>query len=230
MAFVFKTCEINIPINGNKLTIPIEPSVRTPQEMKDVAYEPQALTGITEPLYYMYRNIWSLNEECNHLSTKYMLRYDITVINPGKIGKEYYKTLGHFHPVIKEKNVTYPEFYEVISGQGLFLAQKIDGTDFQIIEAHKGDHVLVQPDYGHVTVNPGTEPLIVGNLVASDFNSNYEPVKTKHGLAYYILEDGIIENPHYDIHPNASKRRATPGPSIDSLFKNDPRHYERLLR
>ena len=140
---IFKTCEIRIPIKGMKLEIPIKPSVRMPHELKPVAYQPEFLDEMQEPLYYMYRNIWSLNPECDKLCKEYDLRYDITVIRNGLIGDEFIKTLGHFHERIKEKNVTYPELYEVISGRAFFLIQKIDGSDFQIITAKEGDHAYI---------------------------------------------------------------------------------------
>jgi len=227
--FVFKTCGVIVSVMGVKIGIPIKPSVRIPAELKPVALDPDALDGVIGPLYYMYRDVWSLNQECNALCKKHDLRYDLTVIRPGLIGREYVKTLGHFHERIKAKNVTFPELYEVISGKAMFLIQKIDGTDFEIIEAGKGAHAFVPYNYGHVTVNVGNEPLVVGNLVANSCKSEYEPVKQKHGLAYYVLKDGIVKNPHYEQWPRVVQRKATPGPPIDALFKRDPAHYAELL-
>lgn len=229
MAFTFESCGLEIEADGVHLNIPIKPSIRKPEEMKDVAYDPSSLDQIKEPLYYMYRDIWSLCPECDRLCKRHMLRYDITIIRPGLMGKEYYKTVGHFHPINKDKNVTYPELYEIISGKALFLAQEMHGKGFQVIIANKGEHALIPYNHGHVTVNVGNEPLIMGNLVASTFDSEYGPVKEKKGLAYYILTDGMLENPNYKEHPPATQRVATPGPPIGMLFKRDPKHYERLL-
>ncbi|MCD6414517.1 MAG: glucose-6-phosphate isomerase [Candidatus Diapherotrites archaeon] len=224
------SCGVKIPISGVNLGIPIKPAVRTPEEMKAVAYDPASLDSIKEPLYYMYRDVWGVVGECGNLCKKHGLRYDITIIQNGFMGEEYYKTLGHIHPLIKEKNETYPELYEVLSGKAAFLIQKNDLTDFQVIFAEEGTHALIPPDYGHATVNIGNTPLIMGNLVADGFLSNYEPILKKHGMAYYVLKSGLKENPNYEEHPKPFKRRATSGPSLSLLFKKDPSHYERLLR
>ena len=64
----------------------IVPGVRTLGNMKRVLLDPESEGP--DKVYFMYREI----------SEKQGIRYDITVIPPGLLGKEYVKTLGHYHP------------------------------------------------------------------------------------------------------------------------------------
>src|SRR5690606_7051923 len=75
---------------------PVEPAVRTYQEMKPLFLDQQAPPPF-EDLYYMYRNVHFKEHE--HILESQGVGYDITVIPPGKIGSEFNKTAGHYHAV-----------------------------------------------------------------------------------------------------------------------------------
>ncbi|MGB9662392.1 MAG: glucose-6-phosphate isomerase family protein [Moorellaceae bacterium] len=156
------------------------------------------------PLYYMYRGIYFAKDEA--IFVKNDIRYDITVILPGTIKGEYIKTVGHFHPLKPHSSETYPEYYEVLEGEALYLLQKNsrsgDVEEIIAVEAKKGDKVYIPPAYGHVTINPGPTPLVMANLVESHFASLYGPFREKRGAAYYYLqgpgEKGeFVKNPNY---------------------------------
>src|SRR3990167_10567232 len=88
-----------------------KPDIRFLYEMKEVLYDKKWVKespNIT--LYYMYRGIKRKNG----------LRYDITIIPPKMLGKEFVKTKGHEH-----KN-HFPELYMVLEGKALYLMQKRD--------------------------------------------------------------------------------------------------------
>jgi len=127
------------------------------------------------------------------------LRYDVTVIPPGKIGSEFIKTFGHYHP-IAEQNLSYTEIYEVLKGEALFLLQRAEGArvyDVFAVEAGKGDKVIVPPNYGHVTINPSKNELRIANWVYRNFRSIYEPYERFRGACYYYTDEGWIVNPNY---------------------------------
>lgn len=70
--------------------------------------------------------------------------------------------------------VGYPEVYEVLEGRAHFLLQKKTLDDIVLVEAAKGDIVLIPPGYGHVTINPAqNETLTMANLVSTEFSSEY---------------------------------------------------------
>lgn len=120
---------------------------------------------------------------------------------------------------------TYPELYQVISGRAHYLLQKPADNgkpgsieDVVIVEAGPGDTLYVPPGYGHVTINPGPEPLVMVNVVSRAFSSAYGPYRERHGAVYYeIEEDGqgyFIPNDHYPEPPQPRLGRPTEPASL----------------
>jgi len=177
----------------------VEPDVRWLEELRDVACDICWMeTAPHVEAYFMYRDLYATPEHRNVL-VAHDLRYDITVIPPLKMGREYVKTLGHYHPhVVADVRFTYPELYEVLEGEAHYLLQRplrdhIERVDdVMVLLARKGDKVLVPPNYGHVTINPAEKTLKMANLVCRSFTSIYEPYKLLHGAAYYESVDGTF--------------------------------------
>jgi glucose-6-phosphate isomerase, archaeal len=179
-----------------------EPDIRWLHDMSDVIYDQSWLRDAKNfELYFMYRDLY-LSLADRDLLLDQGLRYDITIIPPGMLGIEYIKTAGHYHPIPKGGRVSYPEIYEVLEGEALYLLQKRDLSDVVAVNALAGDKVLVPPDYGHVTINRSNKTLKMANFVARDFQSLYEPYREKAGGAYYFTKEGFIENPRFT---NAAK-------------------------
>jgi glucose-6-phosphate isomerase len=78
----------------------IDPALRTMEEMSNVLFERENAFGQGEdsdtPLYYMYRDLHLAEHRL--LFREEGIRYDVTVLIPGTLGKEYIKTAGHYHP------------------------------------------------------------------------------------------------------------------------------------
>jgi glucose-6-phosphate isomerase len=168
--------------------------VRRLKDMKEMFLQTEEGLDV---LYYMFRGVDLFDS----------IRFDITVLLPGTVGKEYIKTKGHYHPD------SYPEVYEVIKGSALYLLQRSEEPydlvdDVIIVEAKAGDKVVIPPHYGHVTINSGEDVLIMSNLVSTMFSSIYEPYERKKGAAYYITIDGVVKNRNYEKLPYV--RRAKP--------------------
>ncbi len=183
------------------------PEIRMLKDMREVLYDREfAISADDElPLYYMYRDVSrNENDEKKIKSTK--LRYDITVIPPVKLGKEFVKTLGHYHPPLPCSDVTYAEVYEVLDGSAHYLLQKeVNGIieDVVVIEAERGEKVIIPPNYGHVTINPSDRELKMANLVFREFSSIYEPIRRKKGAAYFeLVDEGFIRNDNYEKLPD----------------------------
>ncbi len=169
-------------------------------DIKEVLYDKSCLEAGDVELYYMYRDLYLSKKDREILLTT-GLRYDITVIPSRMLGEEYVKTAGHYHPLVPGTEVTYPELYEVLEGEAHFLLQRpmnFDSvSDVVVVEAKKGDKVLIPPNYGHVTINPSKKILKIANLVARDFESIYEPMRKIGGAAYFELRDGFVANKKY---------------------------------
>jgi glucose-6-phosphate isomerase len=157
-------------------------------EMNDVFYSFQPVAE-DYPVYFMFRNIVAKNG----------IRYDITLIPNRMFDDEFAKTYGHYHP-LAENNLTYPEVYQVLYGEALFLLQgknKDASVNVIKVKATKGDILLIPPNFGHVTINPHYTPLLLSNLVADGFRAEYEEYKQNHGAALYYTRGGWIANGNY---------------------------------
>jgi glucose-6-phosphate isomerase len=167
-----------------------KPDIRYLNDLKDVLYDKKwARKAKNFELYYMYRGIKSKNG----------LRYDITVIPPAFLGKEFVKTKGHEHLP------NYGEIYTVLEGQGIYLMQKMDGNkikDVYAIKAKKGESVIIPSGYGHVTINSSPEKkLITANWVSENCQGIYNLFIQKQGACYYFTKNGWIKNKNYQEIP-----------------------------
>ena len=221
----------------------VEPAVRKLSEVREVLADPEA-SG-PEDLYFMYRDVGFPDDKANlHQNS---LRYDVTVILPRMLGREFNKTAGHYHPPVPGTKVTYPEVYEVVNGVAHYLLQKPGpegrgAEDVIVVVARAGDKVLVPPGYGHITINPGPETLVMTNLVEAEFRSVYDPIREARGGAYYeIAEDGnsvFVVNQSYPEVPDLKVQEARPNPECGlargvPLYRaavENPTAYQYLIR
>ena len=187
------------------------PDVRKLGDMKEVVLDKRFLASanMDMELYYMFREV-SKNEEDEKRIKERELRYDITIIPPNRLGAEFVKTAGHYHPLLPGSQMTYPEMYEVLEGEAHYLLQRKDEkrgtekiTDVIVVKAKEGDKVIIPPNYGHVTINPSETTLKMANWVARTFSSIYEPIRVKGGAAYFELTNGeFIKNEKYGAVPD----------------------------
>lgn len=182
----------------------IHPQVRTLREMQSVIFDKEWLrkADLDRALYLMYRDC--VPPEDQQIARQLEIRYDITVLLPVRLGREFNKTKGHYHSEYKP-GLCYPELYQVLEGQAHVLLQKPSAgtvSDAMVIVAHEGQIALVPPNYGHITINPTDKILKMANWVSTQVESFYEPFEAKGGGAYWELCDGqFIPNPHYNSLP-----------------------------
>ncbi len=191
--------------------------VRTFEEMKPVLYDKKAEAPRND-MYHVYRGI-SFESDKDVIAQNH-LEYDITIHPPVLIGnEEYNKTVGHYHANISGTSIAHPEMYEVLNGKALFLLQKMDADMKNLvtvlaIEASAGEKVIYPPNYGHIIVNIGDEPLVTANWLSTDYKPMYEPIKDKEGMALYVVKgkDGkptFVKNENYADQPMMRKMDIT---------------------
>jgi len=221
----------------------VTPAVRRLEDMREVLANGAAAGP--EELYLMYRDVCLPAHR--PLLEAQSLRFDLTVLRPGKVGNEYVKTAGHYHPLVPGTGMSYPEVYQVVHGTAHYLLQRLEPgrgevVDVMLIEARPGDIAVVPPRYGHVTINPTSEVLVMANWVERHFSSVYEPVRASRGAAYYeVEEDGqpvFIRNRHY--RETAPLRMAPPvsypewglirGEPVYLSCLRDPERFRFLVR
>lgn len=125
---------------------------------------------------------------------------NITVLVPGKIGREFTKTHGHYHKDNRS------ETYKVLFGEGKMLIQNRDASNVQLLEMKVGQEVVVPEGHAHTMINTGKGPLVTVDGCPPDVGTNvndYEPIKEKRGFAKYIIENEIgevelVPNPAYN--------------------------------
>lgn len=208
-------------------------STRKVGEMKDVIFNKEFINikNRNDVLYRMYRAA-GVDKNATVFSA-HNIRYDVTVIENYDLGGEFTKTLGHYHPLV-EKGLAYPELYEVISGEVIYLLQKRneDGSfDLQLVHAKAGDKVIMPPNYGHFSINVGSDVLIEANLVNSTFDSDYKAVQKMGGGALFLLKNGnmVLNRNYAEISLKHSEAEKIPfldySKSIYDEYISHPEHF-----
>jgi len=123
------------------------------------------------------------------------LSLGLTCIHPGKVGKEYYQTKGHFH--VDNKG---DEIYNVIQGEGLLLLYSKAGKQEEI-RMLPGSLYYIPGTMAHRTVNTGISNLVFVSIWPPFIDHDYEII-VKNGFPKLVVEgpDGAIltENPSFN--------------------------------
>ncbi len=98
------------------------------------------------------------------------LFYGKTIINPGKVGDEYFMTKGHFHQKIDRA-----EFYWGIEGEGMLLLMDEDRNCWAE-KMYSGSLHYINGYIAHRTINTGTIKLFFGACWSSDAGHNYQKI------------------------------------------------------
>jgi glucose-6-phosphate isomerase len=105
----------------------------------------------------------------------------ISKLHPGKVGREYFMTKGHYHTV---KHTG--ELYLCLRGQGYMLMKTSDGR-FAAQPFFKGNMVYCPPYWAHRSVNTGKEPLISFCSYNAEAGHNYGDIE-KEGFIKRVFE------------------------------------------
>lgn len=93
-------------------------------------------------------------------------KYGLTVINPGKIGKEFYMTKGHKH------KKPAGEIYILISGRGILLIK--EKKERRKINLKKNKIYNIPRNSGHRLINTGNNELRVLTIYSKNAGQNYK--------------------------------------------------------
>lgn len=77
----------------------------------------------------------------------------LTILNPGKIGDEYYMTKGHAH------KKPLPEIYILLKGKGKLILQSTEKNYSRIVDLKKGKEIFVSGKMAHRVANTGKEKM-----------------------------------------------------------------------
>ena len=142
------------------------PSERRLSKMKDMFHDTDAAAQILEiedPILYRWFELGAPERAGD-------LAFGVTILNPGKVGDEYYMTKGHFHTMLETAEV-----YYTLSGEG-----------YMIMEDPEGD--------------TQEQPLITFFVFAADAGHDYGSIETKGYHKIVVEKDGkpaIVDNPKW---------------------------------
>ncbi|MGN1210053.1 MAG: glucose-6-phosphate isomerase family protein [Candidatus Cryptobacteroides sp.] len=111
----------------------------------------------------------------------------ITFLSPGKVGKEYFMTKGHFH-----QNRENTEYYWGVSGEGMLILMDED-RNVWAERMHPGSLHYIPAHVAHRVANVGNETLVFAASWPSDAGHDYDSI-AKNGFAKRLIEvDGKPE-------------------------------------
>jgi glucose-6-phosphate isomerase len=170
---------------------PSIPTRRTLKDLRDLFADAQTVLRVLEsgsdPVIY---EIF----ECLQPPYPGHMNVGTTILYPGKIGKEFYMTKGHYH--LKEES---SEVYVGLRGDGLILLQSRSGRA-KWIRMRSGDVVYVPPLWGHRTVNVGPEELAFLFVYQADAGHDYESIQ-RQGFSKLVIDKNrtfeVVDNPKF---------------------------------
>ncbi len=101
------------------------------------------------------------------------LHYGISYILPGRVGREYYMTKGHFHAWRPAA-----EYYIGLRGVGLLLFEDEQGHCWSV-SMTPDSGVYVPGHTAHRTVNTGLEPLVFLGIYPFNAGHDYGTIQTR---------------------------------------------------
>ena len=120
-----------------------------------------------------------------------------TVLQPGKVGNEYFMTKGHFHAVRDRA-----EIYLALSGEGLLVMATEEG-EVVTADMRPGIASYVPGHWAHRSVNVGDEPLVFYAVYIGDAGYDYATIEEQ-GFPVVVVDNGhgpeVVDNPRYRHH------------------------------
>jgi glucose-6-phosphate isomerase len=122
------------------------------------------------------------------------LAFGTSICYPGKVGKEYYMTKGHFHNILDTAEV-----YLCIRGNGLILMENPEGDcSYEVLTP--GKMVYVPKRFAHRSVNIGSEPFVQFFTFRADAGHDYGTIESKGFRKLVVEQNGnfvVIDNPKW---------------------------------
>lgn len=206
------------------------PAADWAKSFADGKYAYQKQETDIDPLYFGARYFEKTEDEKIFVSADFMA--DLTVLNPGRVGSEYIKTVGHYHQYVPGTHIAYPEVYEAITPNIEYLLQSEPDENGKVdvtwVITEPGDKVVMPPNWGHVSMNVGGKLAIETDLQKRDNpnGSDYSMFKDRVGGAFYRTAEGLVKNPNYEV---ASLRIVRPLEKPEWGLQKDISLYDSFL-
>ncbi|MGX6446582.1 glucose-6-phosphate isomerase family protein [Patulibacter sp. S7RM1-6] len=164
-----------------------EPTVRTLAHMRGL-YQDEAGTADDQLIYRVLEIPAPANDNSN-------LPSSTTIIEPGRVGREFHMTKGHFHAVRERA-----EIYVGLSGEGRLLMATDDG-EVAVEPMRAGTVNYVPGGWAHRSVNVGDEPLVFYAVYIGDAGYDYGTIEEQGFPVVLVADDeggvAVEPNPRY---------------------------------
>lgn len=122
------------------------------------------------------------------------LAFGTSITYPGKVGKEYFMTKGHFHSVLETAEV-----YYCLQGRGYMLMENPKG-EWDYKELTPGTAAYVPKRFAHRSINVGNTPFVTFFCFRADAGHDYKTIEIKGFRKIVVEKDGkpvIVDNPDW---------------------------------
>jgi glucose-6-phosphate isomerase len=108
----------------------------------------------------------------------------LTVIKPGKVGREYHMTKGHYH-----EDPQAGELYFCLKGRGMLVLQTRDGNTAEIA-LEPGSAASIPPGWAHRTVNVCKDDFVMLAVFSADAGHDYAAIERDGFLKRVVEQKG----------------------------------------
>ena len=112
------------------------------------------------------------------------LTVGISVLEPGRIGDEFFMTRGHMH-----RRADRAELYYGVAGRGVILLESLTGES-RALEINPGQAVHIPGHWVHRSVNVGHARLATLFCYPTDAGQDYTLIEEAGGMAQLVVRDG----------------------------------------
>ncbi len=109
------------------------------------------------------------------------LYFGTTIVQPGKVGSEYFMTRGHFHAIEDRA-----EYYWGVHGEGMLVLMNRD-REAWAERMFPGSLHYIPGGTAHRVANTGAARLIIGACWPSDAGHNYDAI-SHHGFSARLMD------------------------------------------
>ncbi|HWI60186.1 MAG TPA: glucose-6-phosphate isomerase family protein [Bacillota bacterium] len=113
------------------------------------------------------------------------LHYGLGVLMPGKVGREYYMTKGHFHAWRPAAEV-----YVGLRGRGLMLLEEEATGQSRLLPLEPNGIVYVPGYTAHRTINTGEEPLVYLGIYPAAAGHDYGSIAARNFRHVVVERNG----------------------------------------
>lgn len=105
----------------------------------------------------------------------------MSVLEPGRVGEEFFMTRGHLHAVSDRS-----ELYVGLSGSGVMVLEATDGQS-SVVEVQPGQAVYVPGHWVHRSVNVGSERFVTLFCYPADAGQDYALIERAGGMKQLVV-------------------------------------------